>query len=424
MKYNMNILSKTLANGMKVILVQKPDYKKSVFMLSTPAGGMDVEQEIDGASKLHRSGCAHYLEHQMFRLNGKDVTEEFAKMQSQTNAFTSYDVTSYYFQTTSDIYPPLALLMDFVQNLDVSDQTVEKEKGIILSEYDMDQQSPEQRLIKGAYQSMYHDHPIRINILGSRDDISDMSKEDLEVFYRLNYDPSRLALVGVTGQDCQAILDFIEEYQERYPSKIEHVPHRLLKEEPEMVKMEEWVDHMDITTPFVCVGYKMPPCESVKEALLRDCVVQMRLDSLFSPLNPYYQEWLDQRILSQYAGAECDFTQDRAYLLFYAQTEKVDECIALIDSVAMQMKYGNLEEDVFEALKNSYIGQNLRGMAQFDNLAIDLTRAYFENFDYFENIEMIKKLSLDDIHRICHGLDLENRSVAKVLPNHDKESNE
>ena len=47
MIYNMNIISKTLESGMRVCLIQKPEYNKSVFMLSTPVGGMDVEQIVD-----------------------------------------------------------------------------------------------------------------------------------------------------------------------------------------------------------------------------------------------------------------------------------------------------------------------------------------------------------------------------------------
>lgn len=417
MAYNMNIISKTLSSGMRVCLVQKKGYNKSVFMLSTPVGGMDVEQIVDGKDYTHKSGCAHYLEHQMFRLNGEDVTEVFAKQSAQTNAFTSYDVTSYYFHTTSDIYPPLTTLMDFVQNLDITTKTVEKEKGIILSEYDMDKQSPEQRLIKGSYQSMYHNHPIRQNILGTREDISDMTVEDLEYFYNLNYDPSRLVLVGVTGNDCEEIMDFIEKYQEKYPSKIESKPVRKMYDEPKEVVVEEFNDYMDITTPFVCVGYKLDAAKSVQEALKMDYAVQMRLDSLFSPLNKEYQEWMDKRIISQYTGAECDFTDNRAYLLFYAQTEKVDEFVNLIEMVIQQMKNEKMDEDVFKALKASYIGQNIRGMDQFDNLAIDITRAYFENFDVFENIEIIKQMTMEDIYSICSSLDYEHKNITRVLPN-------
>lgn len=80
-------------------------------------------------------------------------------MQAQTNAFTSYTETAYYFQTTSDIEKPLALLLDFVENLDIDQQSVEKEKGIILSEYNMYEQNPEQRLLMNTWRALYHKHP-------------------------------------------------------------------------------------------------------------------------------------------------------------------------------------------------------------------------------------------------------------------------
>ena len=72
-------------------------------------------------------------------------------MQAQTNAFTSYTETAYYFQTTSDIEKPLALLLDFVENLDIDQQSVEKEKESILSEYNMYEQNPEQRLLMNTW---------------------------------------------------------------------------------------------------------------------------------------------------------------------------------------------------------------------------------------------------------------------------------
>ena len=89
-RYKLNCTEKTLSNGMHVILVHKPDYNRSLFMLSTQAGGFDLKQRVAGNVKVHPSGCAHFLEHQMFRLNGQDVTDEFAAMGAQTNAFTSF----------------------------------------------------------------------------------------------------------------------------------------------------------------------------------------------------------------------------------------------------------------------------------------------------------------------------------------------
>ena len=83
--YNLNCIKKTLDNGMNVILIQKKGFVKSLFMCATGAGGMDLVQELDGKRVYHTSGCAHYLEHQMFRYKNQDVTELFASLQAQTN---------------------------------------------------------------------------------------------------------------------------------------------------------------------------------------------------------------------------------------------------------------------------------------------------------------------------------------------------
>ena len=66
-----------------------------------------------------------------------------------SNAFTSYGETAYYFSTSEDVREPLNLLLDFVQDLDISDASVEKEKGIIVSELNMYLQMSDNRLSHG-----------------------------------------------------------------------------------------------------------------------------------------------------------------------------------------------------------------------------------------------------------------------------------
>ena len=90
MNYNLDIKKETLSNGLQVILVHKPDYQKSLFLLGAKVGGFDIDQSVDGQVIRHKSGIAHYLEHQMFYLDGEDVSDLFANLQCSTNAYTSY----------------------------------------------------------------------------------------------------------------------------------------------------------------------------------------------------------------------------------------------------------------------------------------------------------------------------------------------
>lgn len=414
MNYNLDLTKETLPNGLQVLLVHKPDYQRSLFLLGAKVGGFDINQNVDGTLVHHKSGLAHYLEHQMFYLDGEDVSELFAGLQCSTNAYTSYTETAFYFSTTADVKQPLKLLFDFVENLDVTDKTIEKEKGIILSEYDMYQQSPEQRLFKETLISLYKNHPMKVDVLGSKEDIQNMGMEDLKQFYELNYDPSKLCLVGITGKDTNEIMDWIKECQKDVKSKCDKEISRVFKEEPIEVNRKEFVDTMDISQPFVCVGFKMKPCSNVIESLEKDFAVNMWLDSLMGPLNPKFQEWLDQRIFTQFVGAEADFTTDHSYVLFYAQTTNPE---AFIELVKEQVKKKTVSNENYQSLRAQAVANNLRGLNHFDGLANDLLRSHFENFDYMDSLERIQKMSLEKVLSYLEDLDFSNVCVTKILPN-------
>lgn len=414
MNYNLDLTKETLPNGLQVLLVHKPDYQRSLFLLGAKVGGFDIDQNVDGTLVHHKSGLAHYLEHQMFYLDGEDVSELFAGLQCLTNAYTSYTETAFYFSTTADVKQPLKLLFDFVENLDVTNKTIEKEKGIILSEYDMYQQSPEQRLFKETLISLYKNHPMKVDVLGSKEDIQNMRMEDLKYFYELNYDPSKLCLVGITGKDTDEIMEWIKDCQKDVESKCDKEISRVFKEEPMEVNRKEFVDTMDISQPFVCVGFKMKPCSNVIESIEKDFAVNMWLDSLMGPLNPKFQEWLDRRIFTQFVGAEADFTIDHSYVLFYAQTTNPD---AFIELVKEQVKKKTISNDDYQSLRAQAIANNLRGLNHFDGLANDLLRSHFENFDYMDSLNRIQKMSLDKVLSNLDDLDFSNVCVTKILPN-------
>lgn len=418
-RYNITTKEKILSNGLQVVLVHKPGYYHSLFMLATSAGGFDHQQIIDGKIKTYRTGSAHYLEHQMFRLHGKDVTDIFADYQASTNAFTTFNKTAYYFQTTAAIEKPLNLLMDFVEELDIDEESVNKEKGIILSEYDMYQQQPEQRLLKETWNSLYEKHPIHIDVLGTREDIQAMCVEDLKAFYHYNYDPSRLILVGVTGNDLDDTMAMIEVNQSKHPSQITQKVMRYIPDERMAVKRTSFSCEMDITTPYVCIGYKLPPAKTVEEALRNDLAIQLRLESLMSLLNPDYQKWLDDRIITGVAGAESDIAMDHANILFFAQTNKVDEYIQLVKEVIQKMA-SPMDEKIYQSLRNRTIAENIRVLDHFENMAVDMIEAKINQYSYWESLDLMNDLRIDDIQHICAQIDFSYETITTIYPKASK----
>ena len=283
----------------------------------------------------------------------------------------------------------------------------------------MYQQSPEHRILQNTWQAMYHTHPLQVDILGSREDIAGMSVEDLQRFYDLNYDSSRLTLVGVTGKDPEEIMEFIEKKQASISSLYPETVKTFFETEKQGVYKKESEDTMDISMPYVCVGYKCDKIENVYECIGTDVAIQMRLDSLFTPMNPDYQSWLENHIITPMLAAECDFTSDHGYILFFSQTEKPEEFVKLVESLVEKFKEP-MEKDTFEALHNRLVAQNIRALDNFENLAVDLIEAHQRDFDLMKSLELTKQLSLQDVTTICKKMDLSQKTVSTIYPKDSK----
>ena len=103
-----------LSNGLQVLVVPKPGFTKKMAYFATDFGAVHTSFTLDGRHYTVPAGIAHYLEHKLFELPGRDVTAEFAALGAAVNAFTSYDMTAYYFSCTQHFADCLALLLEFV----------------------------------------------------------------------------------------------------------------------------------------------------------------------------------------------------------------------------------------------------------------------------------------------------------------------
>ena len=105
----------SLPNGLQIAVVPRRGFEKKIAYLVTGFGSIHTSFTLDGAEYTVPGGVAHYLEHKMFELpGGRDVSGEFAALGANVNAFTSYDMTAYYFSCTQEFDRALRLLLEFV----------------------------------------------------------------------------------------------------------------------------------------------------------------------------------------------------------------------------------------------------------------------------------------------------------------------
>ena len=114
-------------SGLK-IYVHPKNFSNTVAMLTVRFGGSDRLARCRDESVELPAGCAHFLEHKMFETeSGEDVFNVFSKYGANSNAFTSNDVTSYYFSCTENFAESLDILLEFVFSPHFTAESIEKE---------------------------------------------------------------------------------------------------------------------------------------------------------------------------------------------------------------------------------------------------------------------------------------------------------
>lgn len=412
-RFDETYYSKTLDNGLKVILWEKKDFNKSYFMMATPLGGLDLNQ-IDEAGNEYAfpAGIAHFLEHKMFENEECDVMDLFSQMGANVNAFTSYSETAYYFSTSEDCIKPLHLLLDFVQELNISEESVEKEKGIIIQELEMYQQMSEVVLINESLSAVYKNHPLKYDIGGDNESVSSITKQQLEECYALNYHPSKMILVGVSSVDPEIIMKEIEENQSN--KTFENCPHvqRTYTKEPKEIHETNKSINMDVGMPRVCVSYKLEKMDSPKERNLNEWCFKTLFDYYFSTLNPKYQSWLDEEIINSSFNFEIDFGSDYSVILFYSETKLKDKFVALIQDVITNITM--LDEQSLTQLKNRYFGMCINSLNSHQHIASSFMRNYFAGVEFFESIEDLENMNTKDIEQAFALFDINQCSVVEI----------
>ena len=137
-----------LPNGLPILVVQREGFTRKLAYFVTDYGSVHRKFTVDGEVLEAPQGIAHFLEHKMFDLPGRDVSEEFAALGASTNAFTSYDMTAYYFSCTANFDACLRLLLEFVSTPYFTGESVDKEQGIIGQEIGMNADNPDTRVFE------------------------------------------------------------------------------------------------------------------------------------------------------------------------------------------------------------------------------------------------------------------------------------
>ncbi|MFE8695116.1 EF-P 5-aminopentanol modification-associated protein YfmH [Cytobacillus sp. FJAT-53684] len=408
-----------LSNGLDVYVLPKKGFNKTYATFTTKYGSIDnhfLPPEKEDYVKVP-DGIAHFLEHKLFEKEDGDVFQQFSKQGASANAFTSFTRTAYLFSSTSNVEKNLETLIDFVQDPYFTEKTVEKEKGIIGQEITMYDDNPDWRLYFGLIQNMYKNHPVKIDIAGTIESISHITKDMLYECYHTFYHPSNMLLFIVGPVDQEQIMNMVKDNQAGKEYKELPDIKRKFAEEPAEVAMKKQVLEMNVQTSKCLVGIKARNVsQSGKDMLKTELSLNVMLDILFGKSSDHYSSLYNEGLIDE--TFSFDYTQEAGFgfAMVGGDTSNPDLLAQKLQAILMEAK-GTITTESLERTKKKKIGAFLRAVNSPEYIANQFTRYAFNEMNLFDVVPTLESITLADIEKAANELIAEDRfTVCQVVP--------
>lgn len=371
-----------LENGLNIFAVPKRGYSKSYAFFATNYGGIDMSYKLGGAATNSPEGVAHFLEHKMFDMEGENVLQTLTSLGASPNAFTSLDMTGYYFETTLNFAKCLDILLNFVSTPYFTPESVEKEQGIIAQEIRMYDDHPEHNCSMGLYQALYNNHPARVPIAGTVESIAEITAETLYACHDAFYKPSNMVLCVVGDLDPEQV---VEAAKRMLPGTSgQTAEYELGAPEPE-AKCKSYTERsMEVASPIFYAGYKCRPPAEGTGALLAEYTANIAADAIMGSSSPLYAELYAEGLIDPDFSFGYDSCRGAAMLVFGGKSRDPKEVVERVSQRVRDVAENGLDPAYFERRRKSAYGKMIRLFNSLEGICIGQASCFFNKTSLFE----------------------------------------
>lgn len=414
------VYHETLDNGLQVYVLPKHGFSKTFAIFTTNYGSIDNEFVPLGQDTFTRvpDGIAHFLEHKLFEKEDGDVFFKFGEKGAFTNAFTSFTRTAYLFSSTSNVEENLETLVDFVQEPYFTEETVEKEKGIIGQEIQMYDDDADFRVYFGAIENMYHHHPVKIDIAGTIESIADINKDLLYLCYNTFYHPSNMILFIVGNVDPERAIDQVRANQAKKTFAPAKAIERHFPDEPKSVAVPKKTLKFPVQIAKNLVAIK----EDIgllrgKEAVQHEMTGDIMLELLFGTTSAAYLDLYDQGIIDDTFGFDYSLQDSFSFVLIGGDAKDPDLQESKIKETLENAIQTGFNEADLELIKRKKMGQFLRSLNSPEFIANQFSQYIFEEASLFDILPMIEAVTVADVENFLKRIYLEDRvTTFQIIP--------
>jgi len=196
-----------LSNGIRVVTELMPEARSVTLGAWVGVGGRDEPAELAGAS--------HFLEHLLFKgtaqRSARAIAEAVDAVGGEMNAFTTREHTAYYARLPADrVDVGIDILGDVLTEPAFRAHEVDAERQVILEEILMNLDMPEDHVHTLLAEAVFPGHPLGREVLGTRETVEVLDRDQIEAFFRHWYQPRNLAVVAAGRLDHDHLVEAFE----------------------------------------------------------------------------------------------------------------------------------------------------------------------------------------------------------------------
>ncbi len=355
-------------------------------------------------------GCAHFLEHKVFEQKDKNIFEEFSRNYADVNAYTNFNTTAYYFTCRGNFEENLKILLDFTANPYLTEENVEKEKGIIEEEIKMYEDDPWWQVYFNLLRALYSENPVRNNIAGAREDIRKIDRAVLTECYEKYYCGENSALVicgDVDIEDTFSLADRLITIKRGEARK--KAPYRA-----DAVNKRQYEVKMEISKPVFNFGFKeknfdLSPAE-------RLCGSRLILDIIGGRSSRLYEELYLKGLIDRDFSMEYLLGRDFGGMIFSGTSEKAEEVCEGVFKAAAELKKRGIDRDDLGTARERLVSAFVRSLNSADTVCSSQTDYAFKGLDFSDIYNKYLTITKEDIMNRLELFSEDNFALSRVEP--------
>ncbi|MBR2868670.1 MAG: insulinase family protein [Clostridia bacterium] len=396
-KYTDNKLGETVycgkhPSGLEIRILPKEGYTSTYAVFGVKYGSIDTAvKNASGEFETIPEGTAHFLEHKLFESEDLNAFERFAKTGASANAYTSFEKTAYLFKGSENVGESLEILLDFVQNPYFTQQTVEKEQGIIGQEIRMYQDLPDWQVMFNMLKVLYSHHPVKIDIAGTQESIAQIDADLLYRLYENFYNPSNMVLCVVGGIDSEKVAEIVDKNIKRTEGAM--CERKFQKENP--VPVQNYIEEkLSVAQKQFMLGFK----EDISEPLLSledEIASQIMLEAITGKASPLFKKLLDEELIDMGFGSELFNGYGFSCVMLGGTSKDPEKAAAIIKEEFARLNAEGISTEAFERAKRKFYGRMVMSYNDIDDTANMLMNLYFNGYEPFAEIEACKNVTLE-----------------------------